>query len=54
MIDALLATVDRVNGEPALASGLDDLAARFAGKRIVAVLMTGETPAATVAVTVKV
>ena len=37
VIDALLATVDRVNGEPALASGLDDLAARFAGKRIVAV-----------------
>ncbi|QCB39149.1 UDP-N-acetylglucosamine 2-epimerase (non-hydrolyzing) [Sphingobium sp. PAMC28499] len=37
VIDALLATVDRVHGEPALASGLDDLAARFAGKRIVAV-----------------
>jgi UDP-N-acetylglucosamine 2-epimerase (non-hydrolysing) len=36
VIDAL-ATVDRVHGEPALASGLDDLAARFAGKRIVAV-----------------
>ena len=37
VIDALLATVDRVHGEPVLASGLDDLAARFAGKRIVAV-----------------
>ena len=37
VIDALLATVDRVHGEPALASGLDDLAACFAGKRIVAV-----------------
>ena len=37
VIDALLATVDRVHDEPALASGLDDLAARFAGKRIVAV-----------------
>ncbi|MGA1807983.1 MULTISPECIES: non-hydrolyzing UDP-N-acetylglucosamine 2-epimerase [Sphingobium] len=37
VIDALLATVDRVHGEPALASGLDDLATRFAGKRIVAV-----------------
>jgi len=37
VIDALLATVDRVHREPALASGLDDLAARFAGKRIVAV-----------------
>ncbi|WP_448538448.1 non-hydrolyzing UDP-N-acetylglucosamine 2-epimerase [Sphingobium yanoikuyae] len=37
VIDALLATVDRVHGEPALASGLDDLAARFAGKQIVAV-----------------
>jgi len=37
VIDALLATVDRVHDEPALASGLDDLATRFAGKRIVAV-----------------
>ena len=37
VIDALLATRDRVLADPALASGLDDLAARFAGKRIVAV-----------------
>lgn len=37
VIDALLATVDRVHREPALASGLDDLSSRFAGKRIVAV-----------------
>ncbi|MCI4589706.1 UDP-N-acetylglucosamine 2-epimerase (non-hydrolyzing) [Sphingobium sp. BYY-5] len=37
VIDALLATRARVLAEPALASGLDDLAARFAGKRIVAV-----------------
>lgn len=37
VIDALLATRARVLAEPSLASGLDDLAARFAGKRIVAV-----------------
>ncbi|MEA3390624.1 non-hydrolyzing UDP-N-acetylglucosamine 2-epimerase [Sphingobium sp. CCH11-B1] len=37
VIDALLATRDRVVADPALARGLDDLAARFAGKRIVAV-----------------
>lgn len=37
VIDALLATLARVNREPALAAGLDPLAARFAGKRIVAV-----------------
>ncbi|MBB3980858.1 UDP-N-acetylglucosamine 2-epimerase (non-hydrolyzing) [Sphingobium fontiphilum] len=37
VIDALLATRDRVVANPALASGLDGLAARFAGKRIVAV-----------------
>ncbi|BAI97053.1 UDP-N-acetyl glucosamine 2-epimerase [Sphingobium sp. TA15] len=37
VIDALLATRKRVLAEPGLASGLDDLAGRFAGKRIVAV-----------------
>lgn len=37
VIDALLATVARVHADPALAAGLDDLAARFAGKRIIAV-----------------
>ncbi|KEQ54194.1 non-hydrolyzing UDP-N-acetylglucosamine 2-epimerase [Sphingobium chlorophenolicum] len=37
VIDALLATRRRVLAEPGLASGLDDLARRFAGKRIVAV-----------------
>jgi UDP-N-acetylglucosamine 2-epimerase (non-hydrolysing) len=37
VIDALLATVARVHAEPELARGLDVLAARFAGKRIVAV-----------------
>ena len=37
VIDALLATRDRVRAEPALASGLDCLAERFSGKRIVAV-----------------
>lgn len=37
VIDALLATRERVQASPALAAGLDDLAARFAGKRIVAV-----------------
>ncbi len=37
VIDALLATRDRVRDMPAMARGLDDLAARFAGKRIVAV-----------------
>ncbi|MEY4269315.1 MAG: UDP-GlcNAc-2-epimerase [Pseudomonadota bacterium] len=37
VIDALLATRARLDEEPALAAGLDGLAARFAGKRIVAV-----------------
>lgn len=37
VIDALLATKTRISLEPALAGGLDDLATRFAGKRIVAV-----------------
>lgn len=37
VIDALLATTARLQDEPALAAGLDPLAARFAGKRIIAV-----------------
>lgn len=37
VIDALLATAGRVRADPALASGLDGLADRFADKRIVAV-----------------
>jgi len=37
VIDALLATRQRVLADPKLACGLDDLAARFAGKRIIAV-----------------
>ena len=37
VIDALLATRERIGGTPALASGLDELASRFAGKRIIAV-----------------
>jgi UDP-N-acetylglucosamine 2-epimerase (non-hydrolysing) len=37
VIDALIATQARIAEEPALAAGLDDLAARFAGKRIIAV-----------------
>lgn len=37
VIDALLATCERVKAMPSLARGLDDLAARFADKRIVAV-----------------
>jgi UDP-N-acetylglucosamine 2-epimerase (non-hydrolysing) len=37
VIDALLATRARIEAEPGLASGLDDLAVRFAGKRIIAV-----------------
>lgn len=37
VIDALLATKARIDEEPALAAGLDALAARFAGKRIIAV-----------------
>lgn len=37
VIDALLATTARLKDEPALAAGLDSLAARFAGKRIIAV-----------------
>jgi UDP-N-acetylglucosamine 2-epimerase (non-hydrolysing) len=37
VIDALIATQARIAEEPALAGGLDDLAARFADKRIIAV-----------------
>ncbi len=37
VIDALLATRDRLRADPALAAGLDELAVRFAGKRIIAV-----------------
>ena len=37
VIDALLATRARIDAEPALAAGLDPLAQRFAGKRIIAV-----------------
>src|SRR5690606_29343203 len=37
VIDALLATKARIDEEPALAFGLDQLAARFSGKRIIAV-----------------
>ncbi len=37
VIDALLATRARIEAEPALAAGLDPIAARFAGKRIVLV-----------------
>ena len=37
VIDALLATRARIDAEPALAAGLDPLAARFADKRIIAV-----------------
>ena len=37
VIDALLATKARIDEEPALAAGLDALAARFAGRRIIAV-----------------
>jgi UDP-N-acetylglucosamine 2-epimerase (non-hydrolysing) len=37
VIDALHWTVDRVAADPALASGLDAIAARFAGKRIILV-----------------
>lgn len=37
VIDALIATRDQIAARPALASGLDGLAARFAGKRIIAV-----------------
>lgn len=37
VIDALLATRARIADEPALAAGLDPLAARFAGKRLVLV-----------------
>ena len=37
VIDALLATRERIAGTPALAAGLDELALRFAGKRIIAV-----------------
>lgn len=37
VIDALLATQARIDEEPALAAGLDDLAARFASKRLILV-----------------
>ncbi|MFM6852581.1 MAG: non-hydrolyzing UDP-N-acetylglucosamine 2-epimerase [Sphingopyxis sp.] len=37
VIDALLATRARIDAQPALAAGLDPLAARFAGKTIIAV-----------------
>lgn len=37
VIDALLATRDRVRADPTLAGGLDALATRFSGQRIVAV-----------------
>ena len=37
VIDALLATRERVLKQPGMAAGLDDLAQRFAGKRIIAV-----------------
>lgn len=37
VIDALLATKTRIDEDPSLASGLDPLVARFAGKRIIAV-----------------
>ncbi|MEQ1687233.1 MAG: UDP-N-acetylglucosamine 2-epimerase (non-hydrolyzing) [Sphingopyxis sp.] len=37
VIDALLATRARIDADPALAAGLDPLAVRFAGKRIIAV-----------------
>ena len=37
VIDALLATKARIDEEPLLAAGLDHLAARFSGRRIVAV-----------------
>ena len=37
VIDALLATKVRIDEEPSLAAGLDALAARFSGKRIIAV-----------------
>lgn len=37
VIDALLATQAKLEADPALGAGLDDLAARFAGKRIVLV-----------------
>lgn len=37
VIDALLATKARVEEEPGLAAGLDELAARFAAKRIIAI-----------------
>src|SRR3546814_722540 len=37
VIDALLATRARIEAQPSLAAGLDDLTARFAGKRIITV-----------------
>src|SRR3546814_13353459 len=37
VIDALLATRARIEAQPSLAAGLDDLADRFAGKRIITV-----------------
>jgi len=37
VIDALLATQARLEADPAMASGLDDIVARFAGKRVILV-----------------
>lgn len=37
VIDALHATAARIEAQPSLAAGLDDIAARFAGKRIILV-----------------
>src|SRR3546814_3068354 len=37
VFDALLATRARIEAQPSLAAGLDDLADRFAGKRIITV-----------------
>src|SRR3546814_16988230 len=40
VIDALLATRARIEAQPSLAAGLDDLADRFAGQRIIPVTST--------------
>lgn len=37
VIDALLATKARIDADPALASGLDPIAGRFAGRRLIAI-----------------
>ena len=37
VIDALHATAARIDGDPSLAAGLDDIAARFAGKQLILV-----------------